>query len=60
MEKDKINFKSNIYQTGGSKVFAIPKELLTFIQADIGDEITLIGEKGTKGKYIAFWKTKGR
>ncbi len=60
MDKDKIKFKANIWQSGGSKVFAIPQELLDFIDADIGNEITLIGDKGTKGKFVAFWKTKGR
>ncbi len=60
MDKDGIKFKANIYQAGGSKVFAIPKELLDFIETDIGDEITLTGEKGKKGKFVAFWKTKRR
>ncbi len=59
MDKDKIKFKANIRQDGGSKVFAIPQELLDFIEAGIGDEITLTGDKGNKGKFIAFWKTKG-
>jgi len=58
MDKDKVNFKVNIWQSGGSKVFAIPQELLDFIEVDVGNEITLTGDKGKKGKFVAFWKTK--
>ncbi len=60
MDKDKIKFKANIRQDGGSKVFSIPQELLDFIEAEVGNEVTLIGDKGSKGKFVAFWKTKGR
>jgi len=60
MDKDKIKFKVKIWQSGGSKVFAVPQELLDFIEADVGDEITLTGDKKNKGKFVAFWKSKGR
>ena len=59
MEKDKIQFKANIRNDGGSKVFSIPLELLEFIKADVGDEVTLTGNTGKKGKFVAFWKSKG-
>lgn len=60
MDKDKVKFKATIWQSGGSKVFAVPQELLDFIEADIGSVIELTGQKKKKGKFVAFWKTKGR
>lgn len=58
MDKNKIRFKARIRQDGGSKVFGIPPELLEFIEADVGDEVILIGDKSKKGKFVAFWKTR--
>jgi len=53
---DKVKFKRNIGQSGNSASVTIPKELMEYIEGNVGDEVEMFGDKGKHGKYIAFWK----
>lgn len=57
-EKDTVKFIAKIRAQGESKVFSIPPELVSFLELSIESQITLIGAKGKKGKFIAFWKNQ--
>ncbi len=53
-----VKFKKKIFATGASLAITIPPELSTFIDIKEGDEITLIGDLGKHGKYLAMFKEK--
>ena len=58
---DKIRFKRQLSSRGDSDGLNIPKELLEFINAKVGDEITLTAQSGKHGNFIAIFKeTKKR
>jgi len=56
MIDDKIKFKRILSKVGDSTGSTYPPELLTWINAQQGDQIIMIGDKGKHGKYIAIWK----
>lgn len=57
MEIDnKVKFKRILSSRGDSDGINIPKELLEFIEARVGDELTIIGDVGEHGKFIAVFK----
>ena len=41
-----------------SLVIVIPPDLAKFLELEVGNEIVLQDEEGTKGKYCSFWKKK--
>ncbi len=53
---DKIRFKRQLSSRGDSDGINLPKELLEFIGAKVGDELTLIPDKSKHGKYVAIFK----
>ena len=53
---DKIRFKRQLSSRGDSDGINIPKELLEFIGAKVGDELTLIPDTSKHGKFIAVFK----
>ena len=53
---DKIRFKRQLSSRGDSDGINIPKELLEFIDAEVGDELTLIPDTSKQGKYVAIFK----
>ena len=53
-----VKFKKKIFATGASLAITIPPELIAFIDAKEGDEVTLIGHLGSHGKYLAMFKEK--
>ena len=55
INKDQVQFKRKLSPTGDSLKITIPKELLTFLGAENGTELTLSGYNGKYGKYIAVW-----
>ena len=54
--EDKIRFKRQLSSRGDSDGVNLPKELLEFIGAKAGDELTLIPDVSKHGKYIAIFK----
>jgi len=58
--EDMIRFKRQLSSRGDSDGVNLPKELLEFIEAQAGDELTLIADKSKHGKYIAIFKEKKR
>ncbi len=54
--EDKIRFKRQLSSRGDSDGINLPKELIAFIEAKVGDELTLIPDKSKRGKYIAIFK----
>ena len=55
---DKVKFKRSLVSRGDSAGINLPKELIAFIGAKVGDELTVIGDARNKGKYIAVFKEK--
>jgi len=51
-----VKFERKIIEIGGSYGITIPEELLQFLDASKGDEIIMVGDIKTHGKFIAFWK----
>ncbi len=54
--KDKVKFKRQLSSRGDSDGINLPKELLEFIGAKVGDELTLIPDTSKHGKYVAVFK----
>ncbi len=57
MEKE-VRFKRQLSSRGDSDGVNLPKELLEFINAKVGDEITLTAQSGKHGNFIAMFKEK--
>ena len=54
---DKIRFKRKIHAVGDSFGLTIPRELISFLDMNKGDEITIIADVNSKGqRYGAFFK----
>lgn len=58
--EDKIRFKRQLSSRGDSDGINLPKELLEFIGAKVGDELTLIPDTSKRGKYIAVFREEKR
>jgi len=56
MNDDKLKFERNINKQGGSLMFAVPPEVLDYLELKEGDVIELIADSKKKGKFAAFWK----
>ena len=56
--EDKVKFKRLLSSRGDSDGINLPKEMIEFIGAKVGDELTLIGDTAKHGKYIAIFKVK--
>lgn len=58
--ENKVRFKRQLSSRGDSDGVNMPKELLEFIEAKAGDELTLTPDEGKHGKFIAIFKDKKR
>jgi hypothetical protein len=54
--ENKIKFKRLLSSRGDSDGINLPKELIEFIGARVGEELTIIGDISKKGKFIAIFK----
>lgn len=57
--EEQVKFKRSLVSRGDSAGINIPKELVEFIGAELGDELIVIGDKSKRGKYIAVYKEEG-
>ncbi len=55
-----VKFKRTLGPKGNTLGLNIPQELLEFLELKEKDEITLIGDLGKHGRYIAIFKEKKR
>ena len=53
---EKIRFRKKLFEVGGSTVVIIPKEMLEYLDAKNGDELTWTPDEGKHGKYAALFK----
>jgi len=54
--KERVTFKRILRDRGDSTGINLPKELLSFLGIEKGDELTLLGDVGKHGKYLAIYK----
>ena len=55
---EKIKFKRKFAKRGDSSGIFLPPELITFLELQNNDEVTITGETGKHGKYLSVWKEK--
>ncbi len=53
-----VKFKRTLGPKGNTLGLNVPQELIAFLELKEGDEVTLIGDLGKYGKYIAVFKEK--
>jgi len=51
-----IEFKRKLRDIGGSIMLIIPKDLCTYLNLNVEDEVIIREDKGKHGKFISFWK----
>lgn len=56
--EDKVRFKRQLSSRGDSDGINLPKELLEFIDANVGDELILMADSSKHGNFIAVFKEK--
>ena len=56
MENENIKFTCKVIQSGGSKILAIPPEIIEYLNLETKDEIFIMPENGKHGKFISIWK----
>lgn len=53
---ENVRFRRKIGKTGDSLMVTIPSELVEFVDVENGQEVTITGETGKKGKFLAIFK----
>jgi len=55
-----MQFERNLKDIGGSVMFVIPADLARYLELKAEDIVVIQDDNGKKGKFISFWKKKGK
>lgn len=56
MDDNIVKFKRKVGARGEGLGVGLPPELIKFLEIESGDEVTLVGDTGKHGKFIAVFK----
>jgi len=52
-----MEFKSSVIEISGSKYLLLPKEVVAFLELELGQEQVIMKDyEKSKGRFMAFWK----
>jgi len=55
-----MQYKKKLIIQGNSLHILIPKDLADYLKLSEGSEVILQDDEGKHGRFVSFWKKKGR
>jgi hypothetical protein len=56
-----MEFKSSVIEISGSKYLLLPKEVVAFLELELGPEQVIMKDyEKSKGRFMAFWKSEAK
>ena len=55
-----MKFERQLTEVGGSTMLVIPVDLCKYLDLNPRDKVIVQDDEGKHGKFISFWKKKGK